>query len=326
MNKSKVNIGVLGCANIATRSMIPTINDLKEYFSLTGIASRSREKADKFAAINSTKAFDSYEQLLNDDKLEAIYIPLPNALHAEWIEKALNRGLHVLVEKSLGCSLNEVEKLTRLAEKSQLTLMENFQFRFHPQLKVIKELLEKDEIGELRGMRTSFGFPPFQDKNNIRYKNELGGGSLLDAGAYTIKISQVFLGHEIMVKAASLHYDKEKEIDVWGGGFIKDTKSSLYSEIAFGFDNYYQCNIELWGSAGKISTDRIFTAPPGFQCKILVEKQNERNTIKVNPSNHFANMLIQFYNTIGDRNQQQHEHRQNVNQSRLIEEFRSLAL
>ena len=168
MNGAKIRIGILGCANIALRSIIPAIKNLKEYFMLEGIASRNPEKANKYALINNTKAFLSYQDLLDHDGLEAIYIPLPNALHAQWIEKALNRGLHVIAEKSLGCSFNEVKRLNDIAGQSDLALFENFQFRFHPQLKVIQELIANNEIGELRGVRSSFGFPPFPDQNDIR--------------------------------------------------------------------------------------------------------------------------------------------------------------
>jgi predicted dehydrogenase len=119
------------------------------------------------------------------------------------------------------------------------------------------------QIGELRCVRASFGFPPFPDAGNIRYQPELGGGALLDVGAYPIKISQILLGENLSVTAAKTFVDSEKCVDIWGGGFLSQNDGPLFSEIAFGFDHHYQCGIELWGSRGKLTANRLFTAPPG---------------------------------------------------------------
>ena len=105
--------------------------------------------------------------------------------------------MHVLVEKSLACEYAQVVELNDLAKKKGLALIENFQFRFHSQLQYIKNIVGSGKIGELRCIKSAFGFPPFQEKNNIRYQKELGGGALLDAGAYPIKISQIFMGYDI---------------------------------------------------------------------------------------------------------------------------------
>lgn len=317
-----INIGVLGCANIAERFIIPTINDLKDNFNLIGIASRSKKKADEFANKFSTKAFYNYEELLKYEILEAVYIPLPNSLHYEWIKKSLQSGLHVLAEKSLVCSYKEAIELNNIAKDHNLVLIENFQFRFHHQLKYIKGLVDSGKIGELRNVRSAFGFPPFSDKNNIRYKDELGGGALLDAGAYVLKISQIFLGDDIFVDSASLYHDKEKGVDTWGSGYLKQRKGNVTSQIAFGFDHYYQNSIELWGSKGKISTDRIFTSAPGFEPTIELETAKGKEIIKLDSDHHFKNMLLNFYHQIKTKDKVENEYDQNINQARLIKELR----
>ncbi len=318
----KINIGILGCANIAERFLIPAINDLEDNFILTGIASRAEKKADLFANEFNTKAFYSYEALLNVENLEAVYIPLPNSLHYGWIKKSLQNGLHVLAEKSLVCSYKEAIELNNIAKDNNLVLMENFQFRFHHQLKYIKGLVDNGEIGELRNMRSAFGFPPFSDQNNIRYKDELGGGALLDAGAYVLKISQIFLGDDIFVDSASLYQDKEKGVDTWGSGYLKQKKGNVASQIAFGFDHYYQNSIELWGSKGKISTNRIFTAAPGFEPTIELETAEGKEIIKLDSDHHFKNMLLYFYHQIKTKDKVENEYDQNINQARLIRELR----
>jgi dTDP-3,4-didehydro-2,6-dideoxy-alpha-D-glucose 3-reductase len=323
MGETIISIGVLGCSNIALRSIIPAINELEDKFILTSIASRSKENAVKYAKELKITPYYSYKDLIEKADINAVYIPLPNSLHAEWIEKALKKRLHVLVEKSLACSLAEVKKLNRLAQKSNLALIENFQFRFHPQIKIIQDLLKNSAIGELRCIRSSFGFPPFKNKDNIRYKKELGGGALLDAGAYPIKISQIFMGKDIHIKASSLMIDKNIGVDIWGGAFIKQKNGPTFSEISFGFDNFYQCNIELWGNKGKISTNRIFTSPVGYNPKILLENNQGSKIIEVEESNHFVNMLVYFYKNIFTQELREEEYDQNFNQARLIEEFKT---
>jgi len=317
-----INIGVLGCANIAKRSLIPAILDLKEEYCLKGVASRSGETAKACAEQFATESYTGYEELLNSGNLDAVYIPLPNALHTEWIEKALNRNIHVLVEKSLSCSFEDAQRLNQLAKEKHLVLVENFQFRFHRQLSIVKELVAEGRIGALRCVRGSFGFPPFPDSNNIRYQKHLGGGALLDAGAYPVKIAQMFLGDQIEVKASSLYVDPACNVDIWGGVYLQQCNSPLFAELAFGFDHFYQCNLELWGSKGKLTATRIFTAPPGFSPDILIETANGKEVIAVEPDNHFRNMLMHLHRLITTGKDLDAEYEQNVVQARLLEEVK----
>lgn len=286
----KLKIGILGCANIAKRSVLPALSLLKSKFNIEGIASRSILKAEKYASIYNCKVYENYELLIEDSKIDVVYIPLPNALHYKWIMKALESGIHVLVEKSLSCSLNETKQIINKAREKKLVVIENFQFRFHSQLKYIQELLENGRIGELRCMRSSFGFPPFNDEHNIRYNKDLGGGALLDAGAYPIKISQIILGQNISVNSSKLFYNNKNDVNIWGGAFLSGSNSSAFAEIAFGFDNYYQCNLELWGSKGKIVADRIFTADPGHSPIISIENTVKKETKHLQEENHFSTL------------------------------------
>jgi hypothetical protein len=318
----KINIGVLGCANIAKAHLIPNIINLNEHYNLIGVASRTEGKANLFSEMFNTKCFFEYDDLLDIEDLDAVYIPLPNSLHFEWIKKALNKGVHVLVEKSLSCSYEKVLELNNIAKEKEMVLVENFQFRFHSQLEYIKKILQTGKIGDLRNVKSSFGFPPFNDKENIRYKKELGGGALLDAGAYPIKISQIFLGDDISVMASSLNFDKDKGVDTWGSAYLKQNNGCLSSEISFGFDNYYQCNVELWGSKGKLYTNRIFTAHNDYIPIIEIQTIDGMETIELDADNHFKNMLLHFYEQIFDKNKTDDEYKQNIVQARLISEFK----
>lgn len=320
--KDVINIGVLGCAHIAIQSVIPAIIELSDYYKLIGIASRAREKAVDFATYFQTEGVEGYQTLLNLSGLMAVYIPLPNALHAEWIEKALHRGLHVLVEKSLATEYEDVVRLNSLARQKSLALVENFQFRFHNQLVFIKEMVDNGKIGELRCLRSSFGFPGLPNENDIRYQKTLGGGALLDAGAYPLKIAQIFLGPDIEVKAANLNFSPGKEVNIWGGAYVKQRHSDLFGELAFGFDHHYQCNIELWGSKGKIYTNRIFTAHRNHESVIELETHSGKEIFTLQTDHHFRNMLLYFHQLILHKNNLEAEYNQNVNQARLINELK----
>ena len=321
----KLNIGVLGCANIAIRSLIPAILNLKEYFNLVGIASRSMDTAEKFAGLFQTKAFEGYQSLIDDTCLDAVYIPLPNSLHSEWIEKSLARNLHILVEKSLACDFGTAVRLNALAEEKELVLTENFQFRFHNQLAKIQELIASNKIGQMRCFKSSFGFPGLPAENDIRYQKALGGGALLDTGAYPLKIAQIFLGLDIEVAAASLNFIPDKEVDIWGGAYVKQKNGDLFGELAFGFNHFYQCNVEIWGSKGKLYTNRIFTSPPDYEPVLELETANGKEILKLPSDNHFENMLKYFYELIQNKDNRKIEYIQNINQARLINELKTKA-
>lgn len=320
----KIRIGVLGSANIAIRSIIPAIESLTDIYKLVGVATRNVQKSSLKS--QNIKFVEGYDNILDKEILDAVYIPLPNSLHYKWVKNALEKGLHVLVEKSLACSYSEVRELNQIAKENELALIENFQFRFHPQLKYIIDLLENKTLGELRYIRSSFCFPPFKDENNIRYNKELGGGVLLDAGAYPVRISQILLGEEIEVTDAVLNSGKQFEVDIWGGATLKQKKGNLFSQINFGFDNYYQCNLEIVGSEGRLYTNRIFTADDNVIPKITLEtKVDGVKKIELKPSNHFVNMLRHFNQAINSKSIRNREYSGNINQSRLLHELKEKA-
>jgi len=314
----------MGYANIAHRAMVPAILNLPNQFELAAIASRNPSKTNELAQLYGCNIFTKYEDILSSKYLDAIYVPLPNSMHYEWVKKALVNGIHVLVEKSLACRLSEVEELNNLALTNNCVLIENFQFRFHSQLRFVKDLIAAGKIGRLRCIKSSFGFPPFSDKDNIRYRRDLGGGALLDAGAYPLKLAQELLGSDLKVKSAVLNYDGN-EVDIWGGGLLEQNNGNLFFQFAFGFDNFYQCSLELWGSKGKLFTNRIFTAHPKHKPELILETNEGTDHIVLEEDNHFENMLEHFFLCTQNRNKTTEEYSQNIIQSKLINQFKAIA-
>ena len=266
---NKIRVGVLGCAAIARRSLAPSFYGHRK-FELAAIASRKLEKAVEFAAQYDARPC-SYDELIASEDVDLIYCPLPTGLHYEWVKRCLAGKKHVLCEKSLACNYDQVSELVAVARKNGCFLMESFQFRFHPQNLYVKQLLADGAVGEVRGLDVKFGFPPFPDgASNIRYSKELGGGALLDSGAYTIKATTYLFGNDFQVRAAICGKHRENEVDLDGHLWL-ESPLGLVSSVAYGFHNFYQCGYSIWGEKGKISTTRAFTARADFPAEVKVE-------------------------------------------------------
>jgi len=315
---NRIRIGVMGCANIAKRSVIPTIKSIDAY-QLVAIASRTTEKAQEFAQIFDCEAITGYENLLIRDDIDAVYMPLPTGLHEEWVLKTLDAQKHILIEKSLAMNYASAQKMVEKAKAKQLLIMEDFMFLYHSQHQFVKDLIQQGEIGELRCFRSSFGFPPFPE-DNFRYNKSLGGGALLDAAAYTIRASQLFLGDNLAVEAARLNIVEGREVDIFGGAFLTNP-AGVVAELAFGFDNYYQCNYEIWGSKGKITAHKSFTPRPNEKPMITLEKQDIKQDFAAKPDNHFKNILTEFSKCICTKDFESKYH-EILNQSSLIQAVR----
>ena len=209
----KVNWGVLSTAYIAVDQVIPAMKKSR-YCNLLGIASREKEKAVEQSVIfEIPKSYRSYEELLKDDEIEVVYIPLPNHLHVPWSIKALQAGKHVLVEKPIGLNTNDVHNLLTESQKyPSLKIMEAFMYKFHPQWIKIKELVQNGDIGELKSIQSSFSF--FDDNPaSIVNKKEYGGGSLMDIGCYPISLSRYLFNSEPNSVTAKIEYHKDLGVD-----------------------------------------------------------------------------------------------------------------
>lgn len=316
-------IGVLGCANIARRMVIPAIKSIPT-LELVAVASRAREKAEKFADFFGCEAVVGYEDLLARQDIDAIYMPLPTGLHLEWGCKALNAGKHLLLEKSLAGCYADAEKLAGLATANQLVLKENYMFEFHSQQKKVQELIST-RLGEIRLFRACFGFPPL-NQDNFRYSKALGGGALLDAGGYVLKALDVFFPNwEVELKSAMLNYDPSG-VDLSGAGMltIHQNHDKIPVQVAFGFDNFYQCNIDIWGSKARLTTNRTFTAAPGFCPSVYLETPDGRENIECPADNHFVNLLQDFIFSIENKRTNR-EIKALLRQARLQQQFRDMA-
>ena len=316
----KVRVGIMGCAAIAKRSLAPAFA-AHPSFLLTAIASRTAEKAKEFAGQYGAHPC-SYDELVAAKDVDLVYCPLPTGLHAEWVEKCLQAGKHVLCEKSLACTYEEVSCLVELAKARHLLLMESFQFRFHAQNLYVKKLLQEGTIGPLRQVIIRFGIPPFPEgAANIRYSKELGGGALLDNGAYTLKAASYLLGNDLKVLAAMNDLNRPDKDGVGDdvdltGSIMLQTADGIPVQTAYGFSHFYQNGYEIWGKDGKITTTRAFTARPDFAAPVIVETRAGR-TEQTFQDDHFANLMTHIANRLAD-GKFADEYEQDLLQARLV--------
>jgi len=197
-----VRIGILGAARIVPSSLIKPAHQVTEA-TVAGIAARDMARAQAFARTHRIpNVFASYDALLADPMINAVYIPLPNSLHAPWTVRALEAGKHVLCEKPFASNTAEAEQMAAAAHQSKLVLMEAFHYRYHPLAARMKKIVSSGELGPLRRLEAWLCFPLFS-RHDIRYNLSLAGGAMMDAGCYTINVLRFLAGEEPEVVQAT---------------------------------------------------------------------------------------------------------------------------
>jgi predicted dehydrogenase len=193
--KGSVRWGILGTANIARKCLIPAIQ-LAHNSEIRALGSRSLTRGEATAAeFGIPVTYGSYETLLADTQVDAVYVPLPNYLHHPWTLRALAAGKHVLCEKPLALNADEAWEMTDAAKASDRLLMEALMYRFHPRTQRIKTLVDTGALGDVRLIRAAFSFR-YSDLEDYRFRPEMGGGALLDVGCYGVSVARWMMGAE----------------------------------------------------------------------------------------------------------------------------------
>ena len=251
-----VRWGVLGCARVFERRMVPAFGAAPEA-ELVAVASRSEEKAQATAEKHGIpRFFGSYDALLADPKIEAVFLPLPNDQHADWTRKALLAGKHVLCDKPMTLSVSDAEENSALARERNLRLMEGFMFRFHPQHARVKEIVASGAIGEVTRFEASFCYPATPDRTNIRWNKSQGGGALLDVGVYGISAARYFLGEPT---EGHVFQTVEPESGVDLASLATFTfPGGVLASVACSFAEAFSSTYKLIGSEGSVVAERAF--------------------------------------------------------------------
>jgi predicted dehydrogenase len=259
--------GVLSTAKIGLNQVIPAIQ-AAERCEVVAIASRSLESAQQAAtALGIERAYGSYGQLVNDPNIEAVYIPLPNHMHAEWTIAAVRAGKHVLCEKPIALNAAEAETMIAAAGESDVVLREAFMYRFHPAWQKARQLLDEGRIGEVTAIDSWFSYYN-DDPTNIRNIQEYGGGALLDIGCYSIHLSRMIMGSEPTGIKASVQRDPVTGVDTYTGAILE-----FGNKVAtFGCSTRVEPDqrADIYGTDGRISIEIPFNAPVDRPTRITI--------------------------------------------------------
>lgn len=290
-------IGILGAADIAFNRFLPALEKVQGV-QCAGVASNSPDKLRRFVDKYNIHVYESYDEVIQDENVDCIYVPLPPVFHYEWAKKALLAGKHVFLEKPSTISAEQTRELAGLAGSMGLVLQENYMFQYHAQLADIEKIIASGELGKLRLVRTSFGFPR-RAAGDFRYVKELGGGTMLDNGGYTIKLINRLLGKSTRLVASKLDYDEETGVDIFGTAEFMNADGVL-AQAAFGMDCQYQCSLELWGSKGRLTTGRIYTTPDGFVPTALIETGAGSRSIELASCDAFEESIKMYLRAVDD--------------------------
>lgn len=339
-----MKIGVLSPSEIALRRFMPAISKMKdvefggvaiytveerfngeeiEEEKINAIMMREEKKVNKFIENYGGKIYRGYETMILSDDIEAIYIPLPPALHYKWAKLALEHGKHVFLEKPATLSADDTKKLISIANEKNLALHENYMFTYHKQIEEIDHIIASGEIGDVRLYRISFGFPR-RTLPDFRYDRKLGGGALFDAGGYTIRYASILLGQTARVVCAELNYIDGFDVDIYGSGTLVNNAGNVV-QLSFGMDNSYKCELEVWGSKGSLHTGRILTAPPDLVPYVEICKNNQIEARNLSTDDSFYKSLQRFLGCIRCEKIRCDNYKILAYQAELVEDFRQIA-
>jgi predicted dehydrogenase len=270
-DRRSVKWGILGCARIAANALIPGMTRSRNC-EVTAVASRSRQKAEEFAhRFGIPRAYGAYEQLLSDPEVQAIYIPLPNALHKPWTMAAAAKRKHVLCEKPLACNAQEARQMRTACEQSGVLLMEAFAQRFHPQNHKVKKLIDDGRIGKIVRLTSSMSRSP-HPQDDIRMSPDLCGGVLMDMGCYCISTARFFIGEEPCSVFATQDMSKSG-VDVrttasvfFPAGEILHFDTNLYLS-----EGHFEQGTTIYGQSGNIYIRQGFSQVETLRMGKLVE-------------------------------------------------------
>jgi predicted dehydrogenase len=265
---TKVRWGVISTADIGMENVTPAIQKAANC-EVVAIASRKMEQAQAAAArLGIATAYGSYQELIGSDEVDAVYVPLPNHLHAEWTMKAAAAGKHVLCEKPLAMSAAEAREVAAACSAAGVKLTEAFMYRHHPTWVEARRLVGEGAIGELRAVQSWFSYFN-DDPDNIRNVAEYGGGAVMDIGCYGINLSRMLFDAEPSRIEASVHRDPRFGVDVM---------TSALLEFPGGGQAVFTCStqaepsqrVHIAGTTGHIEIEIPFNIPPDRETRILV--------------------------------------------------------
>jgi predicted dehydrogenase len=291
---------VWGILSVSTHYQLRVHPNLKKspLVDLRAIASRSREKAAATAQVlGIPKSYGSYEELLSDREIEAVYIPLPNHMHAEWARKAADAGKHVLCEKPFAADAREAEQVVDHAKNKGVLVMEAFMYRFHPQWKRAHEIVASGEIGALHAVHSHYTYM-LQDPSNIRNMLGAGGGGIPDIGCYLVSCARFLMGKEPSRVLSLVHRDATLKTDILASAILDfGTARSVFT---VGTQTYSSQRVYAIGSGGELTIPLPFNAYPDTPMQITVGTGVGTRTVFSPATDQYVEMFEAFSRAVRD--------------------------
>ena len=292
----KIRFGILSTANIGRKYVTPAIQRADKC-EVAAVASRNLNQAESYASdFDIPKAYGSYEELLADPEIDAVYIPLPNHLHVEWSIKSLEAGKHVLCEKPIGMDEEDAKKLLAESKKyPTLKVTEAFMYRHHPRWKRVVELVRAGKLGEIKAVHSLFTYYNDQPEN---YRNSpvMGGGGLMDVGCYSISVARLIFGEEPKSATGISEFDPDYNIDRLTSGLLDfGSGTSVFTCSTQCHKDQY---VKIYGTKGKIELDWPFN--PDFSKPTVLNANIDGIDIieEFEPCNHFTLQADAFADAI----------------------------
>jgi predicted dehydrogenase len=251
-----VRWGILSTAQIAQDELLPAFKDATNA-KVVAIASSNDKVKDIASKFDIPKIYESYNELLEDSDIDAVYIPLPNSLHSQWVKRAAEKGKHILCEKPAALNAREAEEMIETCKKNNVMFMEGFMYQFHPQHQRVKEILTSGEIGKVQIMKVSLSFYLENHAENIRMRPDLGGGSLYDVGGYCIHSIRNILNAEPSRIFTSQQKDVEGQVDMSVVCFM-ELDNGMTAVFDAAMDRAQIDCYEIIGTKGSIRVPKAF--------------------------------------------------------------------
>lgn len=290
--------GVLGTAGHFVKKVFQPARD-SSLVELRGIASRNESAAQHVAdELRIPRHYESYQKLLDDPDIEAVYIPLPNHLHLEWIKKAADAGKHILCEKPLGLDASQVSEAISYCEKHGVLLMEAFMYRFHPQWRYIRDLIHTRNLGSINAVQASF-FYTNTDPNNIRNTYDAGGGGLYDIGCYAVSAARYIMEREPQRVSALIERHEKWKIDMLSSAILDF--GGAHATFSVGTQTFPHQHVTAYGSGGVVSVDIPFNTYPDVPVHVTVTDSIGSRRVPFGPFDHYGGELDAFSRAIREQ-------------------------
>ncbi|MEP6780665.1 MAG: Gfo/Idh/MocA family oxidoreductase [Gemmatimonadaceae bacterium] len=325
-NSEPVRWGILGTANIAVKSVIPAMQK-NQLCKVVAIASRDLHKAQSAARLlGIPRAYGSYEELIADPDVEAIYNPLPNHLHVPWSVRAAENGKHVLCEKPISLTATEAEQLVAVRDRKSVQIAEAFMVRTHPQWLKVREIVRSGEIGDVRIINGHFSYFR-RDPHDVRSNPDWGGGALMDIGCYPITMTRWLFNEEPTEVVGQMEFDPDIHVDRVGSALLRFPSGQ--ATATFGGQVALNQRMQIFGTKGHITVTVPFNPPADRKSTIVVDDGRDligggARTISFEPINQYTEQGRRFSEAVRGTNSVAVSLEDSINNMRVIDAlFRS---